>query len=401
MSDNHKRGQGNEDLASNEISGVHYPRVKMVTGAAGTANDVSTTNPLPIGNSNLISTNNSTSTPLGADATYTGTGEDVSTYSSVSIQIYVSHASATNGFSIEFSTDNTNWDEKHTATLTADNERVFVFPIHAQYLRVVLTNGATPQTAVRLQTIYHTQPLTGSAHGLDESVPPDDVGFLARTVLISQAAGTGNFVPNQSTAAGNLKISLQEASDGMDIGAGNAGTETLRVSISTDDVNLSELSGNLVAHDSVDSGNPNKLGAKAETSLSGVTLVADGDRTDLYAGVDGILIARPHTNLEDIVSGNASNTDGTSTQVIAAAGAGIKQYLTSATLTNTSATDTYCELKSATIVKWTVPVPANGGAVLTWDPPLPPNDANEAWNFDMGAAVTTAYCSMVGFKSKV
>lgn len=156
-----------------------------------------------------------------------------------------------------------------------------------------------------------------------------------------------------------------------------------------------------VAHDSADSGNPIKIGAKAETSLSGVTLVADGDRVDLAAGVDGVLITRPHANLEDLVDGNASDTAGTSTQVIAAAGAGIKQYLLSATITNTSATDTYCEIKSGTTVKWTVPVPANGGVTLQWPAGLKPNAANEAWNFDMGAAVTTAYCSMSGFKSKV
>ena len=156
-----------------------------------------------------------------------------------------------------------------------------------------------------------------------------------------------------------------------------------------------------IAHDAADSGNPLKIGAKAETALSGITLVGDSDRTDLHAGVDGVLITRPYSNLEDLVDGNASNTDGSSTQVIAAAGAGIKQYLLSATITNTSATDTYCEIKSGTTVKWTVPVPANGGVTLQWPSGLKPNAANEAWNFDMGAAVTTAYCSMSGFKSKV
>jgi hypothetical protein len=43
------------------------------------------------------------------------------------------------------------------------------------------------------------------------------------------------------TTGGNLKISVQEISDGLDIGAGNAGTETQRVSISTDDVNLTSM----------------------------------------------------------------------------------------------------------------------------------------------------------------
>lgn len=163
---------------------------------------------------------------------------------------------------------------------------------------------------------------------------------------------------------------------------------------------VSPLTEGTVAHDSADSGNPSKIGAKAESALSGITLVADGDRTDLHAGVDGVLITRPHCNLEDVVSGNASNTDGTSTSCIAAQGAGIKTYLTTITVTNTSSTDTYVEIKDGTTAKHTIPVPANGGATLNLPVPLG-GTANTAWNFDPGAAVTTMYCSMIGFKSKV
>lgn len=155
-----------------------------------------------------------------------------------------------------------------------------------------------------------------------------------------------------------------------------------------------------VAHDTADSGNPQKVGNKATTSIAGVTLVADGDRTDAYAGVDGVPIMRPHANLEDIVSGNASNTDGASTQVIAASGSGVKTYLSSVTLTNTSSSNIYVELKDGSTAKWTFPVPANAGVTHTFQVPLG-GTANTAWNFDPSAATTTVYCSAVGFKSKV
>lgn len=156
-----------------------------------------------------------------------------------------------------------------------------------------------------------------------------------------------------------------------------------------------------VAHDSSDSGAPVKQGAKATTALSGLTLVADADRTNLFAGVDGVQIVRVSTCLEDIVRGNTSNTDGASTQVIAAAGSGIKNYLTDVTLTNMSSTGIYVELKSGTAVMYTCPLPANGGFTKSFNPPLPPNAANEAWNVDGSAAITTLYASMIGFKSKV
>lgn len=160
-----------------------------------------------------------------------------------------------------------------------------------------------------------------------------------------------------------------------------------------------QVQGN-AAHDAADTGNPVKAGNKATASLSGVTLVAAGDRTDAYAGVDGVPIVRPHTNLEDIVSGNASNTDGTSTAVIAAQGSGVKTYITDVTITNTSASMVYVELKDGTSVKWTFPVPASGGVTHRFSCPLG-GTANTAWNFDPSAAATTVYCSAAGFKSKV
>ena len=41
-------GTGGNTFASDEITGVHYPRVKVTWGADGTANDASATNPVPV-----------------------------------------------------------------------------------------------------------------------------------------------------------------------------------------------------------------------------------------------------------------------------------------------------------------------------------------------------------------
>lgn len=155
-----------------------------------------------------------------------------------------------------------------------------------------------------------------------------------------------------------------------------------------------------VAHDAADELKPVKIGAKATTALSGLTLVADADRTNLFAGVDGVLIVRPHCNLEDIVSGNATNTDGSSTSCISAQGSGIKTCLMAVTLANSSATNITVDIKDGSTAKWTFPVPANGGVTHPFPVPLV-GTANTAWNFDASAGVTTLTCSMLGFKSKV
>lgn len=160
------------------------------------------------------------------------------------------------------------------------------------------------------------------------------------------------------------------------------------------------VAGTVGTHDSPEAATLVKTGGSAAAGLAGVTLVADNDATDFHAGLDGVQIVRPYSPLEDIVTGNASNTDGTSFSVIAAGAAGVKHYLTSCTITNTSTSAIFCELKDGSTTKWTVPVPAQGGATLTFPVPIP-GTAATAWNCDPSAATTTVYCSMAGFKSKI
>lgn len=127
---------------------------------------------------------------------------------------------------------------------------------------------------------------------------------------------------------------------------------------------------------------------------------ASGDAVRAFMDADGGMVVHPHTNLESIVSGNASNTDGTSTQCIAAGASGIKHYLTTIILVNTSSSNIYVDIKDGTTVKLTLPLPANSGFTTNLTVPLP-GTAATAWNFDPSAAASTVYCSMIGFKSKV
>jgi hypothetical protein len=106
------------------------------------------------------------------------------------------------------------------------------------------------------------------------------------------------------------------------------------------------------------------------------------------------------SNLDNIVNGAASNTDGTSTSCIASSGSGVKTYLTDIVLVNTSASGVLVEIKDGSTTKAYVYVPATQTAGMTLTTPLE-GTAATAWNFDPGAATTTVYCTMSGFKSKV
>jgi hypothetical protein len=131
------------------------------------------------------------------------------------------------------------------------------------------------------------------------------------------------------------------------------------------------------------------------------TVVANGDAVRLWAGTDGAQIMRPHCNLESIVSGRATNTDGTTTECIAAQASGIKTYLTTIILANShSTTNGTVDIEDGATVKLTIPVPANGGAVVNLPVPLG-GTAATAWKFNPSAAITTITCSMVGFTSRI
>lgn len=164
-----------------------------------------------------------------------------------------------------------------------------------------------------------------------------------------------------------------------------------------------QLVGGDVSHDAADSGKPEKIGGRAIAGLSTATLVAAADRTDALFGIDGAQITRPHCGLEDITSGVAAITDGSSTSVIASQGAGVKTYLTSVMISNTSAVAVTVDLRdgAAGTVKATLPVPANTSGLVTNFPVPLPFSAATAVCADPSAAASTITVTLLGFKSKV
>ncbi len=234
-------------------------------------------------------------------------------------------------------------------------------------------------------------PLNSGAGG--DTLATDDIGGVKypRSKMVIGADGTND---GDVSAANPLPVKGTGAA-----GTANAGVVTVQGIASMTPV----VTGSGVAHDAADSGNPHKVGARATTSISGLTMVANAARTDLFAGVDGVQIVRTHCNLEDIVTATpVAITDGSSTSVIAAQGAGIKVYIVEVIIANSSASNVTVDLRDgvAGAVKATFPVPANGGVVKTLTTPLPftPNTAVAA---DPSAAASTITVTLIGFKSKV
>jgi len=107
----------------------------------------------PIGG--FVSTKNSSTATLAGDAVFTGTGEDVSNYASVSILYKSDVAAAASGLKIEFSQDNSNWDVSLVGDLGAKTFQVHRLVPAAKFFRIVYTNGSASQGSFRLQCIFH------------------------------------------------------------------------------------------------------------------------------------------------------------------------------------------------------------------------------------------------------
>jgi hypothetical protein len=95
---------------------------------------------------------NSSTANLGVGAVFTGTSVDISGFAQISVSIFASHASATDGVSYQFSQDGTNWDVVSTATTVAGVEMSMLLGTRLQFFRLVYTNGGTLTTSLRIQT---------------------------------------------------------------------------------------------------------------------------------------------------------------------------------------------------------------------------------------------------------
>ena len=141
--------------------------------------------------------------------------------------------------------------------------------------------------------------------------------------------------------------------------------------------------------------------ALASNTLSSITLASSATRTSTTAGLDGVQVTRPHTLLEDTVSARATDSAGTLTTCLPAPGSGLRTWLSSVTICNSSASFVTVNLvDGAATVKWSLPVPPTSGCV--YNPPIPlRGSANGIWSFQSSAAAATITCSMLGFVSKI
>jgi hypothetical protein len=236
----------------NKILDERMPEIGPDVAASAMPVVLATDNPLPT----KVSTDNSTTSVLGAAAVFTGTGEDVSKFRTVVVSVYASHASASDGFEVHFSSNGTNWDITKTYSVSATTGAYVAVPVLAQYFRVKYTNGGTLQTSFRLQTILHPTVLFPSIFPAGQEALP-----VSGSLSLSGAlpAGTNNI--------GDVDV--------LSLPALPTGTNTIgkvKLTDGTDDATVRDVTGAKALDVSIVDGSGNQI-----TSFGGGTQYTEGD----------------------------------------------------------------------------------------------------------------------------
>ena len=171
-----------------------------------------------------VDTNNSSSTPLAADATYLGTAMDSLDFSIMYLTVYSDVESATDGLVVEVSSDGlTGWRTADNYTIPSLTEKTFAFQLNKAFHRVKYTNGSTLQTAFDLQVVLKRTNALPSSHRIIDSISQQDDATLVKAVLTALADGDG-FTNLTATKSNNLKVANVE--DGLSIAKGDVADTT-------------------------------------------------------------------------------------------------------------------------------------------------------------------------------
>jgi hypothetical protein len=164
----------------------------------------------------LISIDNSTSEPLGIGGVFTGLSVDTLNYGMVVVSTKSNQISATDGLSIQFSTDNINWDHIDEFTIAANTGKTFTIQTVARYMRIVYTNGIVAQAWFRLQTAMKPVYVKPSTHRIADTLSGQDDAELVKSIL----SGEDHFNVFQNIRASEVG-SLQVSDFLVEVGRGH------------------------------------------------------------------------------------------------------------------------------------------------------------------------------------
>lgn len=365
-------------VGGGNVGGATNLRVRATAAITGTAvvkvtqsfnpQSVYLANAAPAGN--VISLLNSSTATLGSGATYTGTGEDVSNFSEMRITVFSNVASATDGLSVQQSTDNTNWDVTDTYTIPAGTAKTYVVPRQARYFRIVYTNGGTIQTSFRLQAILNRTATSSSSQRASDA-------YTNETDLEQVWAFLSAF---NGTTWDRIRMGAGTGDGAMRTVAASDVASSVNV-VNTNSLDIKQVSGSI---DSVFVSGAADSFFAYEVMTTNKTAKADG--SDIRAKTDkiGRQVFRPHQVRDLMATAYVSIANGTETTLRAAvAGA----YLDLVYILGTNNSDAAVQVDFRAVtggnIVTSLVIPPYGTVGLASPSPIPQADTGNNWTADL------------------
>jgi len=360
-------------IASDDIGGVQHQRIKLTLGADGVSDgDVSSTNPMPVTGTFYQATQpvSAASLPLPTGAA-TSAKQDTGNTSLSNIDTKLTDGTQkaiASGDVAAGAADSGNPVKvggKYNATMPTltDGQRGDI---------QLTTRGAVKTTLYANDSSTTIASLADNADATAISATANKIAVLNR-----------NTVYNGST----WDRMYGDATNGVDV-------DVTRVVPGTGATNLGKAED--AAHTSGDTG-VFALGVRNDAMA---TLTSnDGDYNPIATSKSGRLLVTPAPS-DTYVFGNASVAGTGDTSVVAAAGVGLKNYITNISVANTGSSATLITLKdgNAGSTLWYTIAPAGGGSNIDLEVPIV-TSSNTALYFACGTSSTTVYVSASGYKA--
>lgn len=156
----------------------------------------------------VIDSSNSSTTPLLANATFTGSVIDLESYGAIGYSVKADKAGASNGLYIEFSQDGLTWDRRIVNDYGSDHVGKIIDLLirkHDRYARVVFVNGSQAQGTFSLVTTIFKDYQIADTRGIDHVPVSGDDGLLTVSKIVGKTtAGGGTYVDVKVNPSGAL-----------------------------------------------------------------------------------------------------------------------------------------------------------------------------------------------------
>jgi hypothetical protein len=154
---------------------------------------------------------NATNTPLGLNETFTGPGEDVSSFVNTDISILTDQFSAAKGLIFEWSQDNIEYNYAESFNVIPNEGQFFSLSHRAKFFRIRYINGAVAQTKFDLSAFHYSISRSTYVQALDTDIPTRKAVEVVKSVLAAQKEGApanNSYTNLQATHDGKLRVAL-------------------------------------------------------------------------------------------------------------------------------------------------------------------------------------------------